>query len=245
MRLPIRARLTLAFASMMAVVLAAAGVFLFVRLRSDLLQAVDAGLRSRGQAIVGELRRSAPLTAGILIETDEAFAQVLGTDGTVIDSSPGLASEPVLSAPDLADLEQPRFFTTADHAANDSVPARVLAVPFDGRSLVVVGASLEDRREALARLALMLAVGGPVTIVLAAGVGWVVAGLALRPVERMRSQAAAISADDITQRLPVPPARDELGRLAETLNEMLGRLGTALDRALAHRGRAARRASER
>ena len=45
MRLQIRTRLTLTFAAMMAVVLAAAGVFLFFRLRSDLLQAVDAGLR--------------------------------------------------------------------------------------------------------------------------------------------------------------------------------------------------------
>jgi len=223
--------LTLTFAAMMAVVLAAAGVFLFLRLRSDLLQAVDAGLISRGQAILGELKRSAPLTAGILIETDEAFAQVLSTDGTVIDSSPGLQDQPVLAAADLADLQKPgRFFTINVRAANDLVPARVLAVGFDERTVVVVGASLEDRREALARLARMLALGGPATVVLAMGVGWVVSGLALRPVERMRSRAAAISADDLEERLPVSGTGDELARLAETLNEMLGRLGAAIDR---------------
>lgn len=134
MRLQIRTRLTLTFAAMMAVVLAAAGVFLFLRLRSDLLQAVDAGLRSRGQAILGELERSVPLTAGILIETDEAFAQVLRADGGVIDSSPGLQEGPVLQATDLADLQEPgRFFDVFVHAANDLVPARVLAVPFDER----------------------------------------------------------------------------------------------------------------
>ena len=230
MHLPIRTRLTLAFTAMMAVVLGVAGLFLFLRLRSDLLQAVDAGLRSRGQAIVGELRRSAPLTAGILIETDEAFAQVLSTDGGVIDSSPGLADQPALSATDIAGLRQPRFFTITVRAAGDVVPARVLAVRIDERSIVVVGASLEDRREALSRLARMLAIGGPITVVLAGGVGWVVAGFALRPVDRMRSKAAAISADELTTRLPVPETRDELARLAETLNEMLGRLGAALDR---------------
>ncbi len=230
MHLPIKARLTLAFTAMMAVVLAAAGVFLFLRFRSDLLQAVDAGLRSRGQTIVGELKRSAPLTAGILIETDEAFAQVLGTDGAVIDSSPGLADQPVLAAADLEGLHEPRFFDVTVRAANDLVPARVLAARIDERSIVVVGASLEDRREALARLARTLALGGPVTVALAAGVGWLVAGFALRPVDSMRSQAAALSADDLTQRLPVPETRDELARLAETLNEMLGRLGAALDR---------------
>ena len=216
MHLQIRTRLTLAFAAMMAVVLAAAGVFLFLRLRSDLLQAVDAGLISRGQAILGELRRSAPLTAGILIETDEAFAQVLSTDGGVIDSSPGLQDEPVLAAADLAGLQRPgRFFTINVRAANDLVPARVLAVRFDERTVVAVGASLEDRREALARLARMLALGGPATVVLATGVGWVVSGLALRPVERMRSRAAAISADDLEERLPVSGTGDELARLAE------------------------------
>jgi two-component system, OmpR family, sensor kinase len=229
-RLPIRARVTLAFAALMAVVLTTTGVVLFLRFRSDLLQAVDAGLRSRGQAIVGELRRAAPLTAGMLIETDEAFAQVLGTDGGVIDSSPGLQDGPVLTASDLGGLRQPRFFTTTVRAANDRVPARLLAVPFDERSVVVVGASLEDRREALSGLALMLAVGGPATVVLAAGVGWVVSGLALRPVDVMRSRAAAISADDLSRRLPVPETRDELARLAETLNDMLDRVGSALDR---------------
>jgi two-component system OmpR family sensor kinase len=230
MRLQIRTRLTLAFAALMAVVLAAAGVALFVRFRTDLFQAVDAGLRSRGQAVVGELQHSAPLTAGVLIETDEAFAQVLGIDGQVIESSPGLQREPVLTAADLAGLQEPRFFSIEVRAANDRIPARVLAVPYDERSVVVVGASLEDRREALSRLALMLLVGGPVTVALAAAVGWVVAGLALRPVERLRSQAAAISADDVSERLPVPETGDELARLAETLNEMLGRLGDALDR---------------
>ena len=231
MRLQIRTRLALTFAGMMAVVLAAAGVFLFLRLRSELLQAVDAGLRSRGQAIIGELRRSTPLTAGILIETDEAFAQVLATDGRVIDSSPGLQHEPVLAAADLVALQKSgRFFTVTVRAANDRVPARILAVPFDDRSVVVVGASLEDRREALTRLARMLALGSPVMVALAAGAGWVVSGLALRPVERMRSRAAAISADDLEERLPVPVTGDELARLAETLNEMLGRLGEAIDR---------------
>lgn len=230
MPLPIRTRLTLAFAALMALVLAAAGVFLFLRLRSDLLQAVDAGLRSRGQAIFGELRRSAPLTAGVLIEADEAFAQVLSSDGAVLDSSTGLPTRSILAAADLADLQRPRFFTITVDVAGERVPARVLAVPFDERSVIVVGASLEDRREALAGLARVLAIGGPVMVVLAAGVGWVVAGLALRPVDRMRSQADAISADDPSGRLRVPEARDELARLAETLNEMLGRLGSALDR---------------
>src|SRR6266508_1393506 len=64
----------------------------------------------------------------------------------------------------------------------------------------------------------------------AGGVGWVVAGAALRPVERMRIQAAAISASEPGRRLPPAGTGDEVARLGETLNEMLDRLEQALQR---------------
>jgi signal transduction histidine kinase len=60
--------------------------------------------------------------------------------------------------------------------------------------------------------------------------GWVVARAALRPVEELRSEAAAISSSEPARRLPVPETGDELQRLAETLNAMLDQLHEALDR---------------
>jgi heavy metal sensor kinase len=231
MRLPIRTRLTLISAAMMAVVLVAAGAFLYFRLRADLLQAVDAGLRSRAEAIVGSLAESeSGLGAGgTLIEPDEAFAQVLATNGAIIDSSPGLGGQPLLPPSALSELDRIRFFDSVVPTVEESVPARLFAVPFDGR-VVVVGASVEDQRDALGRLAVLLAVGGPVALALATLAGWLVAGAALRPVERMRSEASAISADDSARKLPVPETGDELARLGETLNEMLARLRDALER---------------
>jgi hypothetical protein len=97
MRLRIRTRLTLISTGMTAVVLVAAGAFLYLRLQADLLQAVDDGLRSRAEAIVGVLESSAgPLGSGVtLIEPDEAFAQVMDADGRLIDSSPGLPERPI------------------------------------------------------------------------------------------------------------------------------------------------------
>ncbi len=53
---------------------------------------------------------------------------------------------------------------------------------------------------------------------------------ALRPVERMRRRAAALTAGEAEGRLPVPPSRDEIARLGDTLNEMLERLHAALAR---------------
>src|SRR5439155_1173537 len=60
--------------------------------------------------------------------------------------------------------------------------------------------------------------------------GWIVIGSALGPVERMRQEAAAISASEPERRLPVPSSGDELARLGTTLNAMLDRLQDALER---------------
>jgi signal transduction histidine kinase len=50
----------------------------------------------------------------------------------------------------------------------------------------------------------------------------------MRPVDRMTQAARAIGrAADFSRRLPEPPQRDELGRLAVTFNEMLSQLGEA------------------
>jgi len=106
--------------------------------------------------------------------------------------------------------------------------ARVLATPVGSR-ILVVGASLADRDEALAGLLRELALVEPVALLLAALLGYGLATAALRPVESMRAEAAVISAAEPGLRLSLPPARDEVSRLGETLNAMLGRLEGALE----------------
>jgi signal transduction histidine kinase len=69
--------------------------------------------------------------------------------------------------------------------------------------------------------------GVPLLIVVAGAATYLFAGRALRPVEAMRSQVAAMTEKDLAQRVPVPPARDEVGRLAETMNGMIARLQDA------------------
>jgi two-component system OmpR family sensor kinase len=232
MRLPIRARLTLVSTALMAVVLAALGAFLYLRFRADLIDAVDAGLRSRAETLVGRAGEAEAVLGGdgTLIEAEEAFAQVLDTSGRVLDSSPAVGSGPLLDAGDLGNLDDARLFQVSVPTEEETVPARLLAVPASGGRVVVVGASLDDQQEALARLAALLFVVGPLAVVLAGGASWLVAGAALRPVERMRAEAAAISASEPGRRLPVPDTGDEVARLGETLNQMLGRLEEALER---------------
>lgn len=95
-------------------------------------------------------------------------------------------------------------------------PARLLATPVDrgGRSSVlVVGATRENRAEALRSLKTDLLIAGPIALVLATVLGYFLAGSGLRVVETMRRRAAAVSADRRGERLPVPPKDEaETGR---------------------------------
>ena len=75
----------------------------------------------------------------------------------------------------------------------------------------------------------ILAVAGPIAIALASLGGWALAGAALRPVERMRREAAAISISEPGRRLPVPDTGDEVAELGATLNAMLDRLQDSLE----------------
>ncbi|MDX6596015.1 MAG: hypothetical protein QOI72_1397, partial [Solirubrobacterales bacterium] len=232
MRLPIRLRLALAFAVGMAVVLACLGAFLYVRLGAQLLASIDLGLRSRAQIVqAGVADGSFTDQPNGLSDPDEAFAQVLDPSGAILESSPEVADAPLVGPADLRSdphLRQPTFVNRAVPGLED--PARLLVVPVDGGRFVVVGATLSDRREALDQLLALFAIGGPVALLLMSVAGWALAGAALRPVERMRQEAGAISASEPERRLPVAAADDELRRLAVTLNAMLDRLQHSLAR---------------
>jgi two-component system, OmpR family, sensor kinase len=231
MRLPIRARLTIVTGVLVAVVLAAVGAFVYLRLQADLLEAVDTGLQSRAEVLLSSLQLTGDAVGEgpSLIETEDAFAQLLGPDGEVVDSSAGLEALALLSPAEVAALEGRRFLETVI-TIEEEVPARLLAVPAGEGRVLVVGASLEERKEALTRLATLLAVGGPLALALVTGVGWLVMGAAFRPIETMRREAAAISASEPGRRLAIPRTGDEVARLAETLNGMLERLQQALER---------------
>ena len=238
-RLPIRARLTAAFALAMVLVLAAAGLFVYVRLKDDLDESVDAGLQARGAAVAG----SGEAAAGAAQEAEEGFAQVLSRSGEVLDGV-GNARGAVLT-----DAERARAGAGGTVLVEREVPGieattRILAGPVTAAAgaagdsagsatelaVFAVGQSLDDRDETLSGLVASFAVGGPVAVLLASLLGYLLATAGLRPVEAMRRRAGEISLTDAGERLPLPAAHDEVRRLGETLNEMLDRLRRSFDR---------------
>jgi two-component system OmpR family sensor kinase len=84
------------------------------------------------------------------------------------------------------------------------------------------------REEALHRIFREFLIAGPLAVLLAALAGYALAAAALRPVETRRRRGAGVT-PAAPGALPVPHARDEISRLAVTLNDMLTRLGSALE----------------
>ncbi|MEA2431770.1 MAG: hypothetical protein QOI19_2243 [Thermoleophilaceae bacterium] len=236
-RVPIRIRIAAAFAVAMALVLAGTGAYVYTRVGDDLNRALDQDLRLRGQdlsAVVAQ--RAAPLSAesgGRLIERGESFAQLLDARGHVVDATRPLGAQPLIGTADVRRaLGSARFFDRPSVPGLDE-PARLLAIRVSrgGRpSVLVVGGTRENRAETLRSLRTKLLIAGPIALLLATGLGYLLAGTGLRSVDAMRRRAAEISADRPGERLPVSPANDELRRLGITLNEMLTRLEAALVR---------------
>ncbi|MEP7060292.1 MAG: ATP-binding protein [Actinomycetota bacterium] len=231
-RLPLRLRLTLVFAASMAVLLAIVGTFLYVRLRAELTGTTDAALRAQSGVIAAGLDQNGGNfgdQTGASVNGVETFAQVIRRSGEIVDSSQALAS-PLLTRAELNEVHTPMFFDRA--VPGVSGIARLLVSPAgDGStaSFVVVGTSLEADASVLSGFLAVLLIGGPMALAVASGLGWLIAGAALQPVERVRREAEAVSTSDLARRLPVPPSDDELARLVVTLNEMLARLQTSFD----------------
>jgi signal transduction histidine kinase len=234
MRLPIRLRLTIVFTLTMAALLTVTGSFLYVRLGAELLRTVDAALLSEADAVAAGIgQQGAAFGAPDAASTGGlgSFAQILGPRGTVLETSPTVGGSPAVPAAMLAHIHGPTYIDRVVRGVKGT--ARIVVIPQEGgsqRVWVVTGTSLQNRDDTLSQLLVLMLAGGPVTLAIASAAGWALAGAALRPVERMSREAAAISVSEPGRRLPIPPGRDELARLGNTLNAMLGRLEAAYDR---------------
>jgi two-component system OmpR family sensor kinase len=236
---PIRLRLTLVVAATTIVLVAVVGLLGPRVLRASLVHAIDEDLASRavpiGRAVtdpdddsvdVGDLRDE-------VNRQPETIAQVLDAGGRVLASSSGLQNRPLVPAPVLARLSAGpvRFEQALPSDASERVRVRAEAVNRpDGRYVVAVGGSLATAEAAVDRVRSGIGVGGLVLVLLASLGAWLLAGAALRPVERLRAAVAAVPPDQPGGALAVPATRDELAALARTMNDLLGRISRALER---------------
>jgi two-component system OmpR family sensor kinase len=228
-RLPIRLRLTTAFAGVLASVLAVGGLVLFTEFRGDFDGVINESLNSRAADAAALVANGKP--QGALTRSRERLAQVYDPHGALVASTPALAHTHLLTAGEARRAGEGLLRLGRVETPAGAARVRARAADTAGAPLVVAVAEPLDRRDrALDRLAELLLIVGPLALLLATYAGHQVAGAALRPVERMRARAEQITERDTAERLPVPAATDEIAALGHTLNELLARLDGAVVR---------------
>lgn len=234
--MPIRWRLTLFIALVIGVILLLLGLALFFLLRDTLLSNVEDTTQSRAL--------STAQTIGSGDNLDEEDIEQLALDGVFViirDGSGKILNQTInlSTGEEASDPVWQRALDSGEAASgmaelSREAPDYVYAVPVsppNGSALVVeAGKSYESAEESIKTVQTVLAAGIGVALLLSIGGAYFLAQAALRPVDAVVSSAREMNEDDLAKRLPVANSKDEIGRLATTINGLLARLEAAFAR---------------
>lgn len=224
LRFGVRGSTTLAATVAVAVILTLAGWALIALLRTELTAGVDSSLVTRADDVAA-LVRAGSLPAVIPAAQDESsIVQVFDAAGRVVASSGNIQGE----APLARSSSSPIITTTTRLPISGGERFRVRVQPV-GDLTLLVARSLGAVDRAVTGAGRLLAEILPVVLLLVALVTWLGVGRALAPLELIRRKTATIGAGDLSQRVPLPSTRDEVYRLAETMNSMLARIAKSTD----------------
>lgn len=157
------------------------------------------------------------------------LVRILGSKGKVFYSSPAFNN---LSVPAIS-ITNPLHGTPwqGTVTAHNGQTVRLYSVALIDNDrifgVIQVGESLAQLTLTLQSITIALLVIAPLVLLLGAIVSYWLAKRAFRPIFQLTRTARNIKAGDLHQRVPVPPAKDEVYDLALTLNEMIGRLELA------------------
>src|SRR5881409_2185957 len=223
--MPLRLRLALFGAGVVALALAVFGLLLYALLARSVTSNQDDALRTRAKdavfALHGMPSAQAPVAPVDLDKSNDVFIELLGSDGSLLYSTGALDGEPPSIPKSLLDDAQARKGAFATIGS-----LRVYAMPYFSNGYVVTGQSTRVPQSNLSGIVVFLVVSAVPALI----ASWLVAGRALRPLK-----AVAVAAEDIgrrrdfARRLPVPPSRDEVAVLASSFNGMLNRLQEAYE----------------
>ena len=241
----IRWRLTLFIALVIGGILLALGAGLFFLLRETLLSSVEDTTRIRALAAAREINSGEGLDREEgQPALDDGLVEGLTLDGVFIivrDSRGDIITESV-HLPESSEVSNELWRVAlesgkpADGTFELSEEERqyVYAVPVkppEGPALIVeAGKSYELAQENVETMALVLASGIAVAFLLSVVGAYLLARAALSPVNAVVTAARRITEGDLSKRLPVANPKDEIGRLATTINGLLSRLEAAFAR---------------
>jgi signal transduction histidine kinase len=212
----IRFRLAVCYGIGVVISLVLVGTVVWWQTGQALMGSLATTLETRATGVLGSLENEGQ--AG-LQEPDQTapgvFAALFAADGTPIDVSSGTPNG-LRPIPGTFDSAGRHYLVRIDTAADGTI--------------VATGADLgwiADTQAALGGV--LLGVGLAVGAASLFG-GWLLAGRALRPVDRLIDDAETLGPSDLSRRLVEPKRMDEVGRLTLTLNQMLDRIAESVDR---------------
>ncbi|MFI6943343.1 ATP-binding protein [Streptomyces sp. NPDC050418] len=256
----VRARAALGATAVVAVALIGAGAAVFLSLRANLTEQASAQAESAARRVAAQLAFGTPYAnldlpdgedhpvqvvdrEDRLRAASEDLEQITGTGVAAVQPRPSLAPDGDDEDDDRDDSD-PEIGEISDrvwHASGkatvdgDTASYRFAAVEVTTREdttvTVYAGAPLSATEGAASTALTSMLIGLPAMVIVVGGVTWLATQRALRPVEGIRQEMAAITAsEDLTRRVPEPETHDEIARLARTTNETLAALEASVER---------------
>nr|WP_203593979.1 HAMP domain-containing sensor histidine kinase [Streptomyces sp. SID9124] len=238
----------------------AAGLAVLLVLRANLTDQAGLQAEVAAREVAGQLALGVPYGELDMGDEEEHPVQVTAEEGRVVavskdlDAISGTGTDRVAPSAGGAgddhdddrdgdddpgrgevDTDEPDFTNGTATVDGDRADYRFAAVEVTdpaGRTLTVhAGAPLAAEQRAVDSVRSAMLAGLPVVLLVVAGTTWLVTRRALRPVEGIRREMAAITAsEDLGRRVPEPGSRDEVARLARTTNETLAALEESVGR---------------
>jgi heavy metal sensor kinase len=233
----IRIQLTLWYVLILAIILIAFSVFLYVNLSNHLYAELDESLATivdREAAVLAGAAGPASLDTRAPSLDAETVVALYDPAGTRLVSAIATRSVPIPATSLATALGGRPAYASVDvvrQSGQGTAVWRELVVAVVDRGRIIgvlqVAHSQDDERDALGQLALLMLIAIPLALVFAVAGGLFLAERALRPIDRITRAAAQISSEDLSRRLNLPKWGDEIGVLAETFDAMIDRMDRA------------------
>ncbi len=244
--LPIRWRLTILYGGTLSLVLLVFSTGVYIYFQNSLQRSIDTKLRSIADVISQSMTdvRDVSIFQNVeqVLERNlgrkpkAKLFQITDSSGKVRAQSSDMEGESINIS--IASFDRAKageiVYETVEKQGHPRL--RVITLPLMDRaktaspSLVQVATSLEDFDESMNRLLIILVIGTLTAVGVTIAIGYYMAKKALKPVDKIRKAAVKISFRNLEEYIDIGPRKDELGKLADTFNEMISRLRDAFQR---------------
>lgn len=223
-RLSLRLRITAGALVVVVTALCGAGLLVIGVIEREMTGQIDTALRADADFTERMITRGSGLPMGE--GPTDLYVQFIADDGRVLGAGTAAAGRPALAPPGRADGG---IVTAVDPVLGELRVLSIRAPNSPSVTMVLARSShnVTEVRDTLIRVLTLLVAAGSVLLSLLV---WFVVGRSLRPVEHMRVAVDDLDDGDLSTRLELPGTRDELDRLAGTLNDLLDRLEVSVAR---------------